>query len=370
MRHVIGAPLEDAPNVEPERQRTVPSGAHIGMSIASGLVKPRSGCVRCDAAGVTSLALRDSRDRFALDWLLASSEPELRSLVRTELLGVDVGGEEAPGPKVIALLGGDDPDAVLRLHPYSKWTGAHWRLVSLTELGVSANDRRVAVFVEHVLDWLTGTKHRASITVVAGRTRRCASQEGNALAVCSRLGVADDARVRLLAESLIEWQWPDGGWNCDRRPEAVNSSFHETLIPVWGLFEYARASGDTTADHAARRGAELLLQRRLFRRRRDGEVVHKSWTVLHYPPYWHYDILGSLVVLARMGMATDPRAADAFDVLERRRLADGRWRPGGYWWNPTVSSRSHRDAVNWGRSGPNEMITLNALRVLQAAGRA
>jgi hypothetical protein len=25
--------------------------------------------------------------------------------------------------------------------------------------------------------------------------------------------------------------------------------------------------------------------------------------------------------------------------------------------------------VDWGRSGPNEMITLNALRALQAAGR-
>jgi hypothetical protein len=24
--------------------------------------------------------------------------------------------------------------------------------------------------------------------------------------------------------------------------------------------------------------------------------------------------------------------------------------------------------VNWGRSGPNEMLTLNALRVLKAAG--
>ncbi len=27
------------------------------------------------------------------------------------------------------------------------------------------------------------------------------------------------------------------------------------------------------------------------------------------------------------------------------------------------------EAVNWGRSGPNEMITFNALRVLQAVGR-
>src|SRR5438034_334746 len=67
---------------------------------------------------------------------------------------------------------------------------------------------------------------------------RCASQEGNALAVCSHLGIAQDPRVRRLAESLIKWQWPDGGWNCDRREEASHSSFNESLSTLWGLFEY------------------------------------------------------------------------------------------------------------------------------------
>lgn len=30
---------------------------------------------------------------------------------------------------------------------------------------------------------------------------------------------------------------------------------------------------------------------------------------------------------------------------------------------------SNIEVVDWGRNGPNEMITLNALRVLKAAGR-
>jgi hypothetical protein len=47
-------------------------------------------------------------------------------------------------------------------------------------------------------------------------------------------------------------------------------------------------------------------------------------------------------------------------------IPDGRWQPGGYWWSPT---RVKLDVVDWGRSGPNQMITLNALRVLKAAGR-
>ncbi len=61
---------------------------------------------------------------------------------------------------------------------------------------------------------------------------RFASQEGNALAVCSRLGLAGDPHVASRAESLAEWQGPEGGWNCDKRPLAHHSSFREPCPPV------------------------------------------------------------------------------------------------------------------------------------------
>jgi hypothetical protein len=57
--------------------------------------------------------------------------------------------------------------------------------------------------VEQELAWLTGDQHRRhAIRLIEGRTRRCASQEGNALAVCCRLGMAGDPRVRVLTHSL------------------------------------------------------------------------------------------------------------------------------------------------------------------------
>jgi hypothetical protein len=69
-----------------------------------------------------------------------------------------------------------------------------------------------------------------------------------------------------------------------------------------------------------------------------------------------------------MGCATDPRAADALDLLESKRLGDGRWQADHRWWkNP--SSPTYPEVVDWGKSGPNLMITLNAMRVLVAAGR-
>lgn len=233
------------------------------------------------------------------------------------------------GPRVRALIQGLDDDTV---HPYKKWDGAHWRLVELVELEAT-DDERVPAAAERVLGWLTSERHRASIKTIDGLTRVHASMEGNALVVCCALGMTDDPRVAQMARDLVAWQWPDGGWNCDPRATGRRSSFHESLIPMHGLFEYG----------AVERTAELLLDHRLFRRKDTGEPIHPEWVRLHHPPHWRYDILHALMVLTRMGGVGYPRAADAVDILRRKRLKNGRWRG-------------------------DEMITLKALRVLKGCG--
>jgi hypothetical protein len=110
-----------------------------------------------------------------------------------------------------------------------------------------------------------------------------------------------------------------------------------------------------------------LLEHRLFRSLEKGEVIHRDWVVLHFPPYWHYDVLQALLVLSRLGSLADSRADEALELVIRRRRADGLWQAGGYWWR-RPGSATLVEAVDWGRGGPNEMITLNALRVLRAAG--
>ena len=95
------------------------------------------------------------------------------------------------------------------------------------------------------------------------------------------------------------------------------------------MHEYWQATGDTAAKDAASRAAGLFLDHRLFRSKDSGQVIHRTWLALRYPPYWHYDILQALLVLSRMGKAGDPRASDALDELEQRRLPDGRWQASG-----------------------------------------
>lgn len=269
---------------------------------------------------------------------------------------------------VRALLAGQAPDGGFGNHPYRKWTGAHWRLISLVELEVP-RDPRVMVALDRELDWLTGRGRLSRFRPAAdGLIRSDASIEGSGLAVACRLGGADDPRARMLVDALLAWQWPDGGWNCDVKASGHRSSFHETHGPMWGLSEYGRATGDAAASDAALRAAELLLNHRIFRRHSTGGPIHPSWTALHYPPYWHYDVLRAMDLLTRMGFARDERATDALDLIEDRRRPDGRWQPGGYWWSSPGAARAP-EVVDWGRGGPNEMISLVALRVLRAAGR-
>ena len=135
---------------------------------------------------------------------------------------------------------------------------------------------------------------------------------------------------------------------------------------MWGLHEYWLATGEQAAKDAAERTAELLLDHRLFRTLATGEPIRPSFVAIHQPPFWHYDFFRALVVLARMGLAGDPRAADGLELLEERRLADGRWRAGGRWWKPPGSKGSNVEVVDWG-SGPSDLLTLDALRVLRAA---
>jgi hypothetical protein len=311
-------------------------------------------------------------------WLLASKDPSVRYLTLTQVVGesprsrrVRAAREGIPsGPRVSALLQGQRQDGGFGVHPYRKWTGAFWRLVSLVELAVPPRHPPALAAAGQVLAWLTSPEHRRTVRVVDGLVRRHATQEGYGLAACCRLGTARDVRVGTLVDSLLGSQWPDGGWNCDPQPGATHSSFHESIGPLWGLAEYARATGSTAARESAERAAELFLAHRLFRSHRTGRVAHQEWLKLHYPPYWHYDVLLGLLVMSRCGKAKDPRAAEALDLVAAGRDREGRWKAGGRrYWRPPGPEGSNVEVVDWGRSGPNEMITLNALRVLGAAGR-
>jgi hypothetical protein len=295
------------------------------------------------------------------------------------VLGKDVASNEVrrtqdeirSSPRVSALLSERGSDGLIPHHPYKKWVGAHWVLADLADTGYPQRDKSLSPLLDQVYTWLLSPDHMRKIRTIEGRVRRCASQEANVVFSSLRLGLADDHTEELVSR-LQRWQWPDGGWNCDKRPEAHNSSFMETLIPLRALALHAKVTGDSESREAAARAAEVFLKRRLFRRQRDGTVIDEDFAMLHYPCYWHYDILFGLKVMAEAGFIADPRCKDALDLLESKRLPDGGFPAEAKYYSTSAKATTGRSLVDWGGVGKtriNEFVTADALYVLKMAGR-
>lgn len=311
--------------------------------------------------------------------LLDTDEPSVRYKVMVHVLGHDAETAECQqlrqeiktSPRVQKLLAECDVAGDAPPGPYRKWTGTHWVLANLADIGYPSGDETLIPLRQRIYKWLFGQSHQKKISTINSRVRRCASQEGNALFYLLALGLADE-RTDELAVRLVQWQWPDGGWNCDKNPEARNSSFMESLIPLRGLALHAHLTGSQRSQAAAERAAEIFLKRRLFRRQADDTVIQEGFIKLHYPCYWHYDILFGLKVMAEAGFIRDERCREALDLLEAKRLPNGGFPAEKKYYRVTGKQVSGRSLVSWGGTSKrrmNEFVTADALYVLKAVGR-
>ena len=94
-----------------------------------------------------------------------------------------------------------------------------------------------------------------------------------------------------------------------------------------GLLDYELAGRKSAAVTKARKRAEnYLLERRMFRSFRMGEVIDKSWLSFSFPTFWHYDVLRGLDYLRNAGVKPDSRVREAIEIVTERRHQNGRWR--------------------------------------------
>jgi hypothetical protein len=265
--------------------------------------------------------IADSLRPRILPRLLDSKDPAVRYKAHVLVLGESETTPEvrklrssiASSPRSRAILD-SYREAEPRGHAYRKWQGPHWTLYQLARIGYPPGDRSLRPLLERVRSWLDGPHQFEfpSTQVIPGqedRVRHCASQEGYAVWYSIRLGI-DDERTREYAARLCRWQWPDGGWNCDKRPEARCSSAVETLPALRGLGLAARAWATSdpalakTLRTAVDRAANWFLVRRLHFRLRDGTPIRPDWggpfeKIAH--PIVFYDVLGVLMAMAEIG---------------------------------------------------------------------
>jgi hypothetical protein len=301
-----------------------------------------------------------------IDWLL-EGDPAIRWQVLRDLTGAspdEVAAErgrvvgEGWGARLLALQGADGlwdggacfPGAYTGGEPGQPWTATMHTLQALQIIGLEPSSeaarQAVSLVAEH------GRWEHAGQRYFDGEVEPCIN--GRTIETGAYFGVD----VAPIVERILGERLADGGWNCEAENGSVRSSFDTTINVLDGLVEFERATGGSTAVGEARRGGEeYLLQRSLFRRKSNGEVVDPGYLDFAFPYYWHYDVLRVLDYFRGAGNDPDPRMADAIEVVRSERQSDGRW----------LLDRIHPGRVYFDFEdvgAPSRWNTLRALRVL------
>jgi hypothetical protein len=197
-------------------------------------------------------------------------------------------------------------------------------LVALMDLGLDPAGKQARKMTERVERLVFKWHHNRPF--FHGETEPCIN--GRILA----LGAYFKEPNAALARQLLREQLEDGGWNCEavelsaKRPLSRRSSFHTTICVLEGLLAYERAGGKSAAVTKARkRGECYLLNRRMFRSLRTGEVIDERWLRFSFPTFWHYDVLRGLDYLRNAGIKPVSRVREAVEIVIKRRHQNGRW---------------------------------------------
>lgn len=299
---------------------------------------------------------------LVLDWLLAG-DVAVRYQVHRDLLGRDDDelrrriALEGDGAALLAARGANGHWGRGFYQP--KWTSSHYTLLELRNLGLppqTPGPRETSALI------LAEEKGRDG-GLNPSRTIRVSDVcvNGMALNYLSYFG-ADAVGLESIVDFILAQRMPDGGFNChSNRRGATHSSVHTTVSVIEGVTEYVRQGHAYRAEElgaAAATSVEFLLRHRLFRSERTGEPMDPEFLRLHHPPRWHFDILRGLDAMRDAGVATDPRMADAVEVLRSRRRDDGRWAA-----NRAYPGDTHLPPTRPGV--PDRWVTLIALRVLR-----
>jgi hypothetical protein len=321
----------------------------------------------------------------ALSWLLEASNPSVRMFTLTDVLGKPNHAEEVK----IARENIRDYAPVLELKRVQaergywlpeescydpKFSATVWQLMVLAEMGVQRNpwieSAVERVFQQHLMD--DGSfDHEACFT-------------GHMLRTLAVLGYGDDSRVQKALDWLPEQQLEDGGWNCDHpKYNPKHSSFMSTICPLWAYSELPRSRLTRNLKRSLERGAEFLLQHRVYKSDRDWRPMelHRKRpgpddplftpgliTRFHFPMYYYYDALHGLRVLTGLGYGDDERISDAIHLMLSKKTPEGRWLLEGDWVRERNDDRRRTLLTIEQLQEPSKWVTLNCYRVLSRTG--
>ena len=324
-------------------------------------------------------------------WLLEKKDPDVRAMALRYLLGRSADDPEYLESLHQAHRHGPIAQILEAMQPEGYWVrpGAGynpkyrstvWSVILLAQLGANINaDERVKVACSYLMDHMAngGQFSTQSVGSPSG-TVDCL--QGNLLWALLQLGYEDE-RLAKAIDWLARSQTGDGIAPKEDRTSTLRyyayksgpdfqCGVNERQPCAWGAVKVMLALGMLPAklqteqtERAKKFGLEFLLGRDPSEAKyptTNNQKPSRNWWKFGFPVFYITDLLQLVQAAQDCGAGTDPRLANALDVIQQKQSADGRW--------ILEFDYSGKTWCDFGeKKKPNKYVTLRALRVLKNA---
>ena len=238
-----------------------------------------------------------------------------------------------------------------------KWISSHYTLLDLKNLAIEPTVPEIRQTLDLIL--LHEKAKDGGVNPHTGMKHSDVCVNGMFLNYATYFGAPED-QLMSVVDFLIGQQMKDGGFNChSNRIGAVHSSLHSTLSVLEGIQEYSR-NGYTykliELKQMALESSEFILQHRLYKSDKTGEIIDFKMTRFAYPCRWRYDVLRALDYFQDARVAYDSRMDDAIELLLKKRTSDQKWK----------LQAKHPGEVHLDMEIPGKKSRWNTLRAMRA----
>jgi hypothetical protein len=331
--------------------------------------------------------MKNSAQDPTLDWLLDPASPGVRYLALRDLVGLPQDDPEMIAAQEAAHLHGPIATILAAMHPDGYWRrpgagynpkyySAVWSLVTLAQLGARADlDERIRRACAYLLDASLTVNGQFTTNGTPSHTIDCL--QGNLCMALTALGF-EDSRLALAYEYMArsvtgEGIAPQEAKDAPLRYYAYKCGplfacgINGGLPCAWGAAKVMLAFSilpcaqrTPLIEGAIRQGVEFLFStdpaRADYPTRND--QISRNWWKLGFPVFYITDILQIVEALVNLGYGSDPRLANALDIVRSRQDENGRWM--------LEYDYAGKTWVDFGpKKEPNPWVTLRALRVLK-----
>jgi hypothetical protein len=328
----------------------------------------------------------------SLPWLLEEQDPGPRYLALRDLVGLPTNNPELVAAQKTAHAQAPISIILDNMHPKGYWSkpgpgynpkyfSTVWSLITLAQLGASVlSDIRISQACDYILNKNLTSQGQFSYNGTPSGTIDCL--QGNLCAALVALG-CNDARLKLAYEWMARTVTGAGlAPNTEKDAPLRYYAYkcgplfacgaNKQLPCAWGatkvmlaLAYWPKENRTPLIEQAIEHGVDFLFSTDpVLANYPCGNTPKPSrdWWLFGFPVFYITDILQIVEALVGLGFGTDPRLANATQLIREKQDAQGRWSLEYNYLGKTWFDYGQKNQ-------PSKWVTLRALKVLKAIER-